>query len=114
MVNTAAVFLKDKDPGLLHKEVRMLAEEKVRGEHRPTEAQALLGRLEVELDCELVDKSHNGVGVLALVHDLYDVTHEPAAFRGGVGSGLLGGPLLAEEHGGRDVSQEVGALVVMV
>ena len=100
MVNPA-VFINDKDPGLLHKEVRLLAEEEIRAEHHLEEAQTLLGRLEVEPDGELVEKSHNGVGVLALVYELYEVVHEHTAFRGGVGSGVLGGPSIAEEHGVR-------------
>ena len=109
LVMNTTIILKDENPGLLHEQGGLLAEKKIRGEDGLALGQLPMRLLEIELEAEAID---DGVGVITVLHDPHQVLHEPARLVLG-SAGALDDAALTEEHGGGEVAQEVGALVVM-
>mmetsp|Transcript_12649 Transcript_12649/g.21813 ORF Transcript_12649/g.21813 Transcript_12649/m.21813 type:complete len:203 (-) Transcript_12649:833-1441(-) len=106
----AAVILKYKHSRLLHKQLRLLAQEEVRGQDSLTPRQLRLRRLKVKLDRKLIHKFHDGIGVFALLHHLDQIAQQSSSLGVGVAPRLLGRAALAEQDCGGEIPKKVGGV----
>ena len=89
-----AVVLENEHPCLLHEEVGLVVEEEVGCEDALAGLELLLGSLEVEFDVKAVYELDDGVGVVAVLDELYEVLEvEPLP--------------LVDDDGGCEVAEEV-------